>query len=241
MGGKQDNRSKMISHKHKTVFVHIPKVAGQSVEQMYLADLGLNWSERAVLLLRPKLNTEKGPERLAHLTAAQYTQFGYLSQDNFQNYFKWALVRDPYQRALSCYHFLGYARVLSFENFVQNVLPEKIKQQHFFFLPQYDYLHDNQGQLLVDYVGHLERLDQELVYPKEKTGIQGVSMPHANKAAGSWKRVVRIWGEQPSLIKYFALGHDRKSRKEVLTPRAKAGLNQLYAKDFEAFGYTQQE
>ena len=78
MGGKQDNRSKMISHKHKTVFVHIPKVAGQSVEQMYLADLGLNWSERAVLLLRPKLNTEKGPERLAHLTAAQYTQFGYL-------------------------------------------------------------------------------------------------------------------------------------------------------------------
>ena len=61
MGGKQDNRSKMISHKHKTVFVHIPKVAGQSVEQMYLADLGLNWSERAVLLLRPKLNTEKGP------------------------------------------------------------------------------------------------------------------------------------------------------------------------------------
>ena len=241
MGGKQDNRSKMISHKHKTVFVHIPKVAGQSVEQMYLADLGLNWSERAVLLLRPKLNTEKGPERLAHLTAAQYTQFGYLSQDNFQNYFKWALVRDHYQRALSCYHFLGYARVLSFENFVQNVLPEKIKQQHFFFLPQYDYLHDNQGQLLVDYVGHLERLDQELVYPKEKTGIKGISMPHANKAAGSWKRVVRIWGEQPSLIKYFALGHDRKSRKEVLTPRAKAGLNQLYAKDFEAFGYTQQE
>jgi len=54
VGGKQDNRSKMISHKHKTVFVHIPKVAGQSVEQMYLADLGLNWSERAVLLLRPK-------------------------------------------------------------------------------------------------------------------------------------------------------------------------------------------
>jgi len=66
-------------------------------------------------------------------------------------------------------------------------------------------------------------------------------MPHANKAAGSWKRVLRLWAEQPSLIKYFALGHDKKSRKEALTSRAKAGLNQLYAKDFEAFGYTKLE
>lgn len=227
----------MISHKHKTIFVHIPKVAGQSVEQMYLTDLGLAWSERGALLLRPKQNHEQGPERLAHLTAVQYTQFGYLSQEDYKNYFKWALVRHPYQRALSCYHFLGYARVVSFENFVQKVLPNKIKKQHFFFLPQYDYLHDNQGQLLVDYVGHLERLEQDLIVPKEKSGIAHRTMPHANKEPGSWKRVFRLWGEQPGLIQYFALGHHKKTRKEALTSGAKAGLNHLYAKDFEAFGY----
>ena len=62
-------------------------------------------------------------------------------------------------------------------------------------------------------------------------------MPHANKEPGGWKRVIRLWMEQPSLIKYLALGHDKKSRKEALTTKAKAGLNQWYAKDFQAFGY----
>ena len=227
----------MISHQHKTIFVHIPKVAGQSVEQMYLTDLGLDWSGRRRLLLRPKEKHEQGPERLAHLTALQYTELGYASKDDFKTYFKWALVRNPYQRALSFYYFLGYARVMSFENFVQKILPVKIKEEHFFFLPQYDYLHNNQGQLLVDYVGHLERLDQDLVLPKQKSGIEHLTMPHANKEPGGWKRVIRLWLEQPGLIKYFALGHDKKSRKEALSSKAKATLNELYAKDFKAFGY----
>ena len=231
----------MISHQHKTIFVHIPKVAGQSVEQMYLTDLGLDWSQRRTLLLRPKEKQEQGPERLAHLTAAQYTEFGYISEVDFKGYFKWALVRNPNQRALSCYHFLGYARVMSFEKFVQKVLPGKIKEEHFFFLPQYDYLHNNQGHLLVDYVGHLERLDQDLVLPKQKSGIEHLAMPHANKEPGAWKRVIRLWLEQPGLIKYFALGHDKKSRKEALTPKAKATLNELYTKDFEAFGYEREQ
>lgn len=230
----------MISAQHKTVFIHIPKVAGQSVEQMYLTDLGLDWDERDVLLLRPKRNDEKGPGRLAHLTAAQYTECGYMSTEDFAAYFKWALVRHPYQRALSCYHFLGFARVMSFENFVLKVLPEKIKQQHFFFLPQYNYLHDNKGQLLVDYVGHLEQLEDDLVYPKKKSGIQHIKMPHANKEPGSWKRVIRIWLEQPGLIRHFALGHDKKPRQQALTTKARVALNQLYKKDFDAFGYTQQ-
>lgn len=231
----------MISHQHKTIFVHIPKVAGQSVEQMYLTDLGLDWSQRGTLLLRPKQKHEQGPQRLAHLTAAQYAAFGYISEADFKAYFKWALVRHPYQRALSCYHFLGYARVMSFENFVQKVLPGKIKEEHFFFLPQYNYLHDNQGRLMVDYVGQLERLDQDLVLPKQKSGIPHMTMPHANKEPGAWKRVIRLWLEHPSLIKYFALGHDKKSRKEALTSKAKAKLNALYAKDFEAFGYTTEQ
>lgn len=227
----------MISHKHRTIFVHIPKVAGQSVEQMYLNDLGLDWSERGALLLRPKQKHEQGPQRLAHLTADQYTRFGHISKEDFNVFFKWALVRNPYQRALSCYHFLGYARVVSFENFVLKVLPYKMKKQHFFFLPQYDYLHDNQGQLLVDYVGHFEQLDKDLVFPKQKSGIEHMNMPHANKEPGAWTRVIRLWLEQPGSIKFFALGHEKKSRKEALTSAARQGLNQLYAKDFETFGY----
>ena len=44
----------MISKAHKTIFVHIPKVAGQSIETMFLNDLNLKWDERSKLLLRKK-------------------------------------------------------------------------------------------------------------------------------------------------------------------------------------------
>ena len=42
----------MISHKHKTIFVHIPKTGGQSVESVFIEDEGLTWDTRAPLLLR---------------------------------------------------------------------------------------------------------------------------------------------------------------------------------------------
>lgn len=227
----------MISHHHKTIFVHIPKAAGQSVEQMYLSDLGLDWSERASLLLRPKTAQEAGPERLAHLTAEQYTALGYIDSEQFEAYFKWTLVRNPYYRALSCYHFLGHARVMSFETFVKKVIPQKINQQHFFYRPQYDYLHGRDGRLLVDYVVHLERLNQELAFAKQKSGIEQQTMPHANKKPGSWKRVLRVWWEDPALILALAFGHHNKDRKAALTPAAIAGINHYYSKDFKAFGY----
>ena len=33
----------MISFPHKTIFIHIPKCAGQSVEETFLNDIGLDW------------------------------------------------------------------------------------------------------------------------------------------------------------------------------------------------------
>ena len=91
----------MISHIHKVIFVHIPKCAGQSVERMFLKDLGLCWDNRASLLLRPKLVSELGPERLAHLFAIEYEKFGFIESSKFQQYFKFAFVRDPIDRILS--------------------------------------------------------------------------------------------------------------------------------------------
>ena len=42
----------MLSHQHKTIFIHVPKTAGQSIETLFLDDLGLKWDQRGSLLLR---------------------------------------------------------------------------------------------------------------------------------------------------------------------------------------------
>ena len=57
----------MISHHHKCVFIHIPKNAGQSIENLFLELLNLTWETKAPLLLRPNDCLELGPRYLTTL------------------------------------------------------------------------------------------------------------------------------------------------------------------------------
>ena len=91
----------MISIKHKIIFIHIPKCAGQSIENIFLLDLGLNWQQRHPLLLRPRKVKEKGPERLAHLYAEEYFKFGYIPKEKYDKFFKFSIIRNPVDRILS--------------------------------------------------------------------------------------------------------------------------------------------
>lgn len=100
----------MISHHHKSVFVHIPKCGGQSIETAFLHDIGLDWRRRAPLLLRFNDNPDLGPPRLAHLLARDYVTMGYLPKDMFDSYFKFAVVRNPYRRIVSTYQYLDTKR-----------------------------------------------------------------------------------------------------------------------------------
>ena len=75
----------MISHQHETIFIHIPKCAGTSIERVFLDDLNVTWQNRGPLLLRKNENHEVGPPRLAHVTCNEYTKFHYISKNYFEN------------------------------------------------------------------------------------------------------------------------------------------------------------
>ena len=51
----------MLSHQHKKIFIHMPKTAGQSIETLFLDDLGLKWDQRGSLLLSRNTNRTLGP------------------------------------------------------------------------------------------------------------------------------------------------------------------------------------
>lgn len=226
----------MISPDHHTIFIHIPKVAGQSIEMLFLKDLGLDWNSRAVLLLRPKQAGEKGPERLAHLTASQYVDLGYTDQQTFEDYFTFAFVRSPYKRLLSFYRYLGYASVISLDSFIDKVLPKKLASRDFFFLPQYDYVHRD-GKLLVDFVGKLENIDQDITTVCKKAGIEPRRLPHINKSGKGLKRGIAALIKQPGLWLHFRPANLVGRTKVVLSGAQKERIYRLYKNDFEAFGY----
>jgi chondroitin 4-sulfotransferase 11 len=89
-----------ISHSLQAIFVHIPKTAGTSVE----AALGMH-GDKADIGIRPYFNQRPDAEHLyggnlQHMTAARLRT---VLQDDvrFKRYFKFAVVRNPWERLVS--------------------------------------------------------------------------------------------------------------------------------------------
>jgi len=139
----------MISMFPKTLFVHIPKCGGQSIETAFLQDLHLCFARHKKLLLcLPRPETPErwpGPPRLAHLRARDYVGLDYVSKEFYSMMFSFAVVRDPFQRIYSHwkYEFQGE---LDFEGFVHGI-PALCEQRHWFFLSQWEYVSDEHDSL----------------------------------------------------------------------------------------------
>lgn len=183
----------MICHAFKCVFVHIPKVAGQSIEQFFMNQLGLDWKEgREALLLQNNDNPALGTEKLAHLTAAEYVDCGHMTRQDFNAYFKFSFVRNPWSRILSEYRYRNYFHHHSFRDFVLNKMPKPgFDDKYRHVMPQYQMLHDAEGKLLVDFVGRFETLQQDFARVCARLGISDDQLPHrnpSNKKSRDFKR-----------------------------------------------------
>lgn len=175
----------MISHKHRCVFVHIPKCGGQSVEHIFVKENGLTWDTRAPLLLRSNDDERLGPPRLAHLTYQDYIRYGYASEQMMNEYMTFAIVRNPFKRVESLYRFWGYDAAITFEKFVTEVLEKQINERgvsYWFFRPQTDFICDDEGEILVDHLVKLEEIDQTLPKILAESGVMNTSIPHVNKS-----------------------------------------------------------
>ena len=182
----------MISIKHKIIFIHIPKCAGQSIEKMFLKDLALNWENRYQLLLRPKRAEEKGPERLAHLYAEEYFKFGYISKEQFENFLKFSIIRNPVDRILSELNFQGIPRknsknahgIKSIEEYISKVSKlNKFSDLQRHISPQVNFLYDSEtNKLLVDKIIHFEELNHEVPKILKNKLKQFLEVPRINSS-----------------------------------------------------------
>ncbi len=228
----------MISKTHKTIFVHIPKVAGQSIETMFLNDLNLGWNERSELLLRKKKLLENGPSRLAHLKAHEYVDLNYIDKEAFNTYFKFSFVRNPYSRAYSYYKYLGYSKICSFQHFLSNVLEKRIKANHFFFISQTDYLYNSNNKLLVDFIGKFENLNEDIKTVIKNSNLKTDTLPFVNKSKSEIKRSISKVIKNPLLLTNLKTNNPIfKDYREAYDDKSKNIVNKLYKDDLENFQY----
>ncbi len=215
----------MICKEYKCIFVHIPKTAGQSVEYFFLRLLGLSWQQRTPLLLRFNADPRLGPERLAHLTAEEYVRCGHIDQIQFASFFKFSFVRNPWARLVSEYRYRNYVNRISFKDFLTKGLPPAGPSDAYrHIVPQYDFLHDSKGRLLVDFVGRFENLQDDFDIVCSRLGITESTLPHVNQSKPGHGSLAGQSGPASHYSDYY----DEETRGLVAT---------MYSKDIDAFGY----
>jgi hypothetical protein len=162
-----------IIHSMKTIFIHIPKAGGTSIETI-LCDFPLfryqlvnkyNWYGN--------IKNDETKYELDHSTMA-YLKRNCKYYDN--SYFSFAIVRNPYARLVSEYHYCKYQysrfikKLDSFKDFVYElkdkfdyVLKNK-ESDHLYvshYLPQYLFTHNYRKIKIVNKIYKLENLNEE--------------------------------------------------------------------------------
>lgn len=214
-----------ISHPHRTIFVHVPKTGGTSVEFV----LGMH-GEKADIGIRPYFNQQLDREHLygqdlQHMTAAALRDA--LRQEGvFERYFKFSIVRNPWDRLVSVFawsnqkwakgqelsdgEFEGSVRQL-YGLFVASRTQGQPLRIAPHFRPQVHFLVDRERRTLVDFVARYENLRPDWEQIRRKIGIQA-DLP------------LRMRSHHRPYRSYYSAA-------------TRAMVAELYADDIAAFGY----
>ncbi len=160
----------LISHSKKFIFVHTYKVAGSSIRDALSPFCYPSFFEKVLkkLGLFPKIQSSNFPH---HIKVSELKDL--LPEKMFNNYFKFAFVRNPWDWQVSLYHFTRQnpehfqhelVRKMNFEEYINWRVNEAMCFQS-------GYTHDKHGEKLVDFIGKFENLDNDFKTICDKLGI----------------------------------------------------------------------
>jgi hypothetical protein len=221
----------IINNSFQFIFVHIPKTAGTSLSSVLkpytnYCDLeigGTSFGEQ----IQPAYIKRFGLAK--HSTAA--TIRGVVGTVVWSKYFSFSFVRNPFARCLSTFHFLRkwegldpeYAAIIKrFKSFEEYVLSDIWLESHGpddIFRPQMYWLKTpNKADVLVDFVGHVERINEDMAYVMDMIGNakmrkQLISVPQLNTTKQS-------------------------SAKDITNAAVIEKIVNKYKVDFDTFGYS---
>ena len=231
-------RTRMICKPFKCIFVHIPKAAGRSVEKYFMDRLNLdreNAAHRRQLLLVNNDDPALGTQRLSHLSAMEYVRCGHLTQAEFDAFYKFSFVRNPWSRLVSEYRYRAYFSDRNFKDFVFNKLPKPGWDDRYrHVMPQSQMLCSDDGQLLVDFVGKFERLAKDFEQVCAALGFDNTALPHSNPSNKKSRELRRnfknlIYRNKESGLHRYVDFYDDETREFVA---------ELYRSDIEMFDYS---
>ena len=204
----------IVSHKNRFIFVAVPKTGTHSVRQALREHMGPDDMEQARLFVEKAFPI---PElaRLGHGHLSFEEVRPHLGEEAFNDYFKFAFVRNPFDRFVS-YCAFATSREGSFERDPKRVMRHFLfvapPQNHIIFKPQHLFLTTRDGDLQADMLGKVEAMQQSYDEIAGRIGISSTPLDHANRSRHN---------------------HYRDYYDQELID----GVARIYARDLELFGY----
>lgn len=202
-------RSRVLQN--KCLYIHIPKCAGTSIEN--------------VLYGKPLIRFDvENKLWIQHVTMKELVEY-YFSEEEIESLFTFSIVRNPFDRFVSSYNWLCSVEGVSktketfrdfvfarneFEFLVGEKYRHKKRNYYHHLLPQIEFL-ERDGDIVVDYVGRFENLQEDWKKISQNIGV-GVVLPCLNKE------------KHDHYSSYF----DKETR---------AVVEKRYKRDLEYFGY----
>jgi hypothetical protein len=85
-------------------------------------------------------------------------RYKYLTQEQFDQYFKFSFVRNPWDRIVSIYKYFGWGRHVEFKKFLVKKLKHEWRDNYWFVGFQSDFVCNETGDITVDFLGEFENL-----------------------------------------------------------------------------------
>lgn len=126
---------------------------------------------------------------------------------------------------------------MTVDKFVKKMLPNLYKKNFWFLRPQYDFMYDDDGRCLVDFIGKFENLNADFSKVTQHLGLESNQLPHKNisKSSSNFKRKSNHIKQDFKFIQPLLPSTHSTSNK--LSNDSIAIVKDHYYKDLKYFGF----
>lgn len=204
----------IVSHARRFIFAAIPKTGTHSVRQALRPHMDEGDLEQVGLFVNKRFPyAELAAISHGHISLQQVRP--YLGEPAFGDYFKFAFVRNPFDRFVSYCAFMtrgNDAFQRDPRRVMHRILFEVRPMHHVLFQPQYGFVADEDGRLLADMVGRVEEMQSSFDAICERIGVPSVPLGRVN-------------------------GSQHETYRDYYDPALRDGVASLYQRDLDLFGY----
>lgn len=181
----------IISTEHNFIFVHVPKTAGDSVTRA-LDPFAHPLNRTLWKSIRRRLPLGDRPETIylrKHDPASR--AIARLGRDVYESFRSFAVVRNPFDHAVSHYEFMKQFRIpsvaekvgaMSFADYLEYRMKPPFWNDTFFArLPNQSFFVAHEGKLAVDRLVRFENLAVEFPAATAEIGFGEIAIPHVNR------------------------------------------------------------